>query len=393
MDDEKDDGTSGTPKGRAPREGTPHGRAHQGDTPQNGVGYTGEGRKVAGGKAATSGNLVTRPYIDDDREALLALWQACYPDRSPDTLAARLTRFLEDREVLIQLGCRDGRLIGAAVAGLCGGRGWVHDVAVLPTMRLQGLGRHLVRGVESWLRRHRGGVMHVLLPPEARLNSGFFQRIGYEAAQTQLWRRVVGQAQDSEAEVPRLRLVVTFLEMDEPPRRAPASKPAARLALMQAHKPSPAFYRFLYETVGRPWLWTERQGLSDPDLTALIHHPAVAVHVLYVEGVPAGFTEFEWREEGELHIAYFGLMPDYIGRGFGPYFLDWVIDAAWNSQPRPQKLTLNTCNFDHPKALALYQKAGFRPVRQKQGWIDDPRYEGRRNSLLHHTRRPDHNEE
>jgi hypothetical protein len=37
---------------------------------------------------------------------------------------------------------------------------------------------------------------------------------------------------------------------------------------------------------------------------------------------------------------------------------------AWE---RPiERMTVNTCSLDHPRALATYQKWGFAPVRREQ---------------------------
>jgi hypothetical protein len=36
---------------------------------------------------------------------------------------------------------------------------------------------------------------------------------------------------------------------------------------------------------------------------------------------------------------------------------------------------VHTCNLDHPRALGLYQKAGFTPYGQEATVIDDPRLE------------------
>ncbi len=59
----------------------------------------------------------------------------------------------------------------------------------------------------------------------------------------------------------------------------------------------------------------------------------------------------------ETKLCYFGLIPDFIGRGLGPYLLQAAIDQAWS---RPiDRFWLHTSTFDHPKALGVYQRAGF----------------------------------
>lgn len=149
---------------------------------------------------------------------------------------------------------------------------------------------------------------------------------------------------------------VTYLEMfARPPRSVPP--PRADLAVIHAKKPTIAYYRFLYDAVGRQWQWVSRKKLSDEELGWVIHDPRVEVHVLHADGVPAGFAELDRRVAGEVELVQFGLMADFIGQGLGKYFLQWTIDKAWSYQPR--RFWLHTCTLDHPNALPNYQKAGF----------------------------------
>ena len=157
--------------------------------------------------------------------------------------------------------------------------------------------------------------------------------------------------------------MITYLEMHEPPRGAGRAAPRGA-DVVQAHAPTVAFYRFLYDTVGAPWGWTDRRLLSDADLGAIIQHPDVAVHVLYLDGTPAGFAELDARARPDVQLAYFGLMPEFIGRGLGLFFLDWTIRKAW--QARPGRLWVHTCTLDHPNALPLYRRIGFTPYRREE---------------------------
>jgi GNAT superfamily N-acetyltransferase len=62
------------------------------------------------------------------------------------------------------------------------------------------------------------------------------------------------------------------------------------------------------------------------------------------------------RTEDRNH-EQFGLMPEFIGKGLGKYFLRWTVDKAWSYNPR--RFWLHTCTKDHPAALPNYLKAGF----------------------------------
>ena len=160
------------------------------------------------------------------------------------------------------------------------------------------------------------------------------------------------------ADVKRTVLVtVTYLEMTCPRQRSRARGWAEGVTIQRAERPTVSFYRYLYDTVGADWDWYERRRLSDDALAAIIHDDAVDVFVLYVRGVPAGYVELDRRVEEAVEIAYFGLIPEYIGRGLGPALLDWALDRAWSYGPR--RVWLHTCSLDHPKALAVYRQAGF----------------------------------
>jgi GNAT superfamily N-acetyltransferase len=118
-----------------------------------------------------------------------------------------------------------------------------------------------------------------------------------------------------------------------------------------------AYYRFLYNSVGKAYHWHSRGKLSDPDLAAVVQHPLNEVHVLHVDGTPAGFAELDRRNGDEIELVQFGLMPPYLGQGLGRYFLQWTIDRAWSYGPK--RFWLHTCTLDHPVALPNYLKAGF----------------------------------
>jgi GNAT superfamily N-acetyltransferase len=170
----------------------------------------------------------------------------------------------------------------------------------------------------------------------------------------------------------KLEMVITHLEMRKRPSRLVRHLPRG-LAIIRARNPTVSFYRYLYHAVGAPWLWYERRQLDDEALRVIIQDPRIEIDVLYVEGVPAGYVELDFRVDGEVELAYFGLMLEFIGRGLGRYLLDWGLGNAWNKQP--QRVWVHSCNFDHPKAIAVYQRAGFVPYRQETRIIDVPQIE------------------
>jgi GNAT superfamily N-acetyltransferase len=179
-----------------------------------------------------------------------------------------------------------------------------------------------------------------------------------------------------------LNVTVTQLEMRRPSAVAPVRAPIRHrpFTFQWLHAPTPSFYRYLYNTVGEPWLWYERRPTDDDSLRAIICDESIAIVVLYDSGVPAGFAELDTRTiaskpRDATLLAYFGLVPDFIGCGLGRFFLDATVQLAWELYPA-DRLVVRTCTLDHPAALPLYQKCGFTPTGQQSTRIQDPRKTG-----------------
>lgn len=167
---------------------------------------------------------------------------------------------------------------------------------------------------------------------------------------------------------------ITYLEMAAKPQRPPLPVPQARLALMRAEGCTVSFYRYLYAAVGERWLWYMRRGWSDAQLALWLARPEVELSVLYVGGVPAGYFELERLPSGDTELCYFGLIAEFIGRGLGAYFLRAAVEAGWQGATR--RLWVHTSAYDHPRALGLYQRAGFQVYRREPVTFDDPRLTG-----------------
>ena len=165
---------------------------------------------------------------------------------------------------------------------------------------------------------------------------------------------------------------VTYLEMVSYPKHLVLTKPDklnAEIKLMV--EPTVDFYRYLYDTVGEKWTWIERRLIDDSNLQKLIQSSDVEIYILYVDGNVAGFGEIGWDTASNgSEIKYFGLMPDYIGKRLGPYFLNNIINIAWKRNP--VRLRVNTCDLDHPSALRVYQKSGFNILEEIVEKLPDP---------------------
>jgi GNAT superfamily N-acetyltransferase len=168
----------------------------------------------------------------------------------------------------------------------------------------------------------------------------------------------------------RIPTVVTFLELKTRPSAIPPPHPKGKIALLRAVNPPLHFYRYLYDEVGREYHWVDRKKLNDVQLAALLREERIELYVLYVDGCPAGMAELDFRDAAAAQLAYFGLMPEYLGRRLGFFFL---YHAAMNAWAKPiSKLLVNTCTLDHARALPLYQRLGFTPYSREERFIELP---------------------
>jgi len=173
---------------------------------------------------------------------------------------------------------------------------------------------------------------------------------------------------DNPSESDKLEVTITDLEQDARPHFVHPPAPRRKTALMRVEKCPTHFYRYLYDRVGAPYNWISRRKLSDDELAALIQHEDVYLYVLYVDGAPMGMAEIDARKRNIHELKFFGLAPEVTGCGFGRYFLTNILDLAWSREP--QKLRLETCSLDHPAALPLYQKLGFRVTDRRKGLVE-----------------------
>ncbi|HNR33006.1 MAG TPA: GNAT family N-acetyltransferase [Candidatus Hydrogenedentes bacterium] len=156
-----------------------------------------------------------------------------------------------------------------------------------------------------------------------------------------------------------IELTTWFLDMHAPPSRpSPPRKPDG-LEMVRVYETPIHFYRYLYNKISEPWVWWERKRQTDDEIRAELHDPAFEFFVPYLRGAPIGMVELNCRNPEETQLNYFGIIPEYCGRGYGGYALAWSVDHVWARKPRPRRYWVHTCSQDSPAALPCYQKAGF----------------------------------
>ncbi|MEI8055853.1 MAG: GNAT family N-acetyltransferase [Actinomycetes bacterium] len=154
-------------------------------------------------------------------------------------------------------------------------------------------------------------------------------------------------------------VVVTELEMTDPAQLRPGRLPEVNPTVVRALRPAPELSRFFYRAVGGDWYWLDRLSWTYEQWTEWVSSPGHELWSCWVEGVPAGYFELD-RQNGEVELAYFGLLRGFAGLGLGGWLLTEAIARAWDA-PDTTRVWVHTCELDSPTALANYESRGFVP--------------------------------
>src|SRR5690242_2923951 len=158
-------------------------------------------------------------------------------------------------------------------------------------------------------------------------------------------------------------VTIYYLEMTDPRTLRPGRAGRGSLDLRRAEIPCPELNRFLYTAVGGDWYWIDRLSWSYDQWLEYLQRDELETWVAYVSGTPAGYYELERQSGDNVELVYFGLFPQFIGRGLGGALLISAARRAWAMGAA--RVWVHTCSLDGPNALANYQSRGFRIFKEE----------------------------
>jgi GNAT superfamily N-acetyltransferase len=155
-------------------------------------------------------------------------------------------------------------------------------------------------------------------------------------------------------------LITTYLEMRSPDQLRP-KRVDMRFQVREQTERDWRFNRDLYLRVGQQWEWIDRRTWTDDQWKEYAIASELCTFAGYYNHRVAGYYELHQDGESGVEIAYFGLLPEFIGRGLGGALLTSAIEQAWSLRGSiaPSRVWVHTCNRDHPQALANYQARGM----------------------------------
>ena len=122
-----------------------------------------------------------RPCSEHDRPGVIALWERVFPDDPPHNAPAKVfDAKLAMRDDMLFVATDAGAVIGTAMAGYDGHRGWLYTVAVSPDRRRRGIGAALVRHAVDALRAAGCTKVNLQIRATNTAVRGFYEALGFE---------------------------------------------------------------------------------------------------------------------------------------------------------------------------------------------------------------------
>ena len=126
--------------------------------------------------------LHIRPCTTRDRAGVIALWETVFPDDPPHNAPAKVfDAKLAVHDGMLFVAMDADTVIGTAMAGYDGHRGWLYTVAVSPGHRRRGVGTALVRHAVAALRTAGCTKVNLQIRATNLAVRGFYESLGFEA--------------------------------------------------------------------------------------------------------------------------------------------------------------------------------------------------------------------
>ena len=120
-------------------------------------------------------------YRSEHFDGVRALWLEAFPDDPPHNRAeVAIPAKLAVQPELLLVAVDGGAVVGTAMAGYDGHRGWLYSVAVRQTHRRAGIGTLLVREAERRLAQLGCGKVNLQVRAENAAVTTFYRALGYE---------------------------------------------------------------------------------------------------------------------------------------------------------------------------------------------------------------------
>ena len=121
-----------------------------------------------------------RPYRMDDELAVTQLWKKVFPETPLHNDPIRdIQSKLKIQPGLFLVAVNDHLLVGTAMAGFDGHRGWIYYLAVDPAYRRNGIGTALMKKAEGLLIQMGCSKLNLQIRADNSAPQAFYEKLGY----------------------------------------------------------------------------------------------------------------------------------------------------------------------------------------------------------------------
>ena len=114
--------------------------------------------------------------------------------------------------------------------------------------------------------------------------------------------------------------------------------------------------KFFYKQIGKKHQWVDRLVWQDKNWMDYVSNKNLKTFILQKEKDLIGYFELIFNNN-DCEIAYFGILEEYIGRGYGGFLLSEAIKIGFKNANR---IWVHTCSLDHANAIENYKSRGMK---------------------------------
>jgi ribosomal protein S18 acetylase RimI-like enzyme len=145
--------------------------------------------------------MTIRSYEESDEGAVVLLWREVFPDAPPwNDPVQDIRRKLAVQRGLFLVATANTGLVGTAMGGYDGHRGWVYYVAVRPEHRRRGIGTALMKEIEARLIARGCPKLNLQVRGSDEDAIAFYKRLGFAIEERVSMGKLLGYKQ-SEAQL------------------------------------------------------------------------------------------------------------------------------------------------------------------------------------------------
>ena len=122
--------------------------------------------------------------------------------------------------------------------------------------------------------------------------------------------------------------------------------------------------KFFYKEIGKNHKWIDRLSWSEEKWINYVSSKNVQTYVFKFKDDMVGFFELIFHsDKNETEIAYFGILEEFFGKGYGGYLLSEAIKFGFNLNAK--RVWVHTCSLDHPNAISNYRSRGMKVFKSE----------------------------